>query len=187
LIPARAGLIAVAVPRRRNLQTGTAILNCFIKRYFMIKKILFVLISLLFAINLACSNAATSNSDTNKAVVVNANATANLPEGLSANQVPPSADPIPGIPDPKSANANSNSKGAGPIPGIPDHTKTGKTAAPGKTPPIPGIPDEEELKRQMNTPVNRSVMDTKPPQSNSNSANRANNRRKPAGNSYPNQ
>ncbi len=152
----------------------------------MIKKILFVLISLLFAINLACSNAVAPNSETNKAVVVNANQPANLPEGLSANQVPLSTDSTPGIPDPKSVNANSNSKGATPIPGIPDQTKTGKTPAPGKTPPIPGIPDEETLKKQMNTPVDKSVMDTKPPQSNSNSASRPNNKRKPAGNSNPN-
>ncbi len=145
----------------------------------MIKKILFVLISLLFAINLACSNAVAPNSETNKAVVVSANTAANLPEGLSANQVPPSADPIPGIPDPNAANSNSNSKGATPIPGIPDQTKTGKTPATGKTPPIPGIPDEETLKKQMNTPIDKSVMDAKPPQSNSNSASRANNKRKP--------
>ena len=137
----------------------------------MTTKILIILISLLFAVNLACSNAAVSNSQANKAVVVNASPT-NLPEGLSANQVPLSADSTPGIPDPNAANSNSNSKGSASVPGIPDTTKAGKTPSPGKTPPIPGIPDEETLKKQMNTPIDRSVMDRKPPESDSNSGNR---------------
>lgn len=145
----------------------------------MIKKILFVAIGLLFAFNLACSNAAVPNAETNKAVVVNASP-AKMPEGLSANQVTLSANSTPGIPDPKSDNTNA--KGANSIPGIPDQTKTGKTPSPGKTPPIPGIPDEETLKKQMNTPVDRSVMNQQPPTVNSNSANRPNNKRKPAGN-----
>jgi hypothetical protein len=179
LIPARVGLIAVAVPRRRNIQTGTAILNRFIEVYFMIKKNLFVMISLSFAFNVACSNTAAPNAEANKAIAVNASP-ANMPEGLSANQVPLSANSTPGIPDPKSDNTNA--KGANSIPGIPDQTKTGKTPSTGKTPPIEGIPDEETLKKQMNTPADRSVMDQKPPTVNSNSANRPNNKRKPAGN-----
>jgi hypothetical protein len=137
----------------------------------MINKILFALISLLFAANLACSTTATPNSETNKAVVANTSST-NLPEGLSANQAPLSADSTPGIPDPKSSNATGNSTDANSTPGIPDPTKMGKTPAPGKTPPIPGIPDEETLKKQMNTPIDRSVMDRKSPHSGSNSGNR---------------
>ncbi|HXH68780.1 MAG TPA: hypothetical protein VNI60_00395 [Pyrinomonadaceae bacterium] len=137
----------------------------------MIKKILFALINLLFAVNLACSNAAAPNSETNRAVVVNTNQTA-LPEGLSGNQILLSADSTPGIPDPKSTGANSNSKGAASTPGIPDTTKTGKTPMPKNTPPIPGIPDEETLRKQMTTPVDRSVMERKPPEFESNSGKR---------------
>ena len=151
----------------------------------MIKKDLFVLISLSIAVNLACSNAVAPNSETNKAIVVNANANV-LPEGLSGNQIPLSTNSTPGIPDPKSTAANSNSKGASSTPGIPDTTKTGKTPQPKNTPTIPGIPDEETLKKQMNTPVGREVMDRKPPEFESNSANRPNNKRKPIGNAKPN-
>ncbi len=158
----------------------------FYKVYFMIKKILFALISSLLAINLACSNAVAPNSETNKAVLVNANPT-DLPEGLSANQIPLSANSTPGIPDPKSVNANSSSNGAASTPGIPDTTKTGKTPMPKNTPRIPGIPDEETLKKQMNTPVDRSVMERKPPEFESNSTNRPNNKRKTVNNSKPNQ
>jgi hypothetical protein len=152
----------------------------------MIKKNLFALISLLLAINLACSNVAAPNSDTNKAVVVNANPT-DLPEGLSANQIPLSANFTPGIPDPKSVNANSSSNGAGSTPGIPDTTKTGKTPMPKNTPRIAGIPDEETLKKQMNTPVDRSIMERKPPEFESNLSNRPSNKRKSLNNSKPNQ
>jgi ABC-type Na+ efflux pump permease subunit len=138
----------------------------------MIKKIIFVLINLLVAVNLACSNAAAPNTETNKAVVISANS-ANLPEGLSANQVPLTTNSTPGIPDPKSADANINYKNAASIPGIPDTTRTGKTPQPKNTPPIPGIPDEETLKKQMTTPVDKSVMDKKPSEADSNSAGRA--------------
>ena len=152
----------------------------------MINKKLFALVSLLLAINLACSNATTPNSQTNQAVVVNANPT-NLPEGLSANQIPLTTNSTPGIPDPKSINANTNSKGTTSTPGIPDTTKTGKTPMPKNTPRIAGIPDEETLKKQMNTPVDRSVMERKPPEFESNSTNRPNNKRKSLNNSKPNQ
>jgi hypothetical protein len=153
----------------------------------MIKKKLFALISTMLAINLACSNAVAPNSDTNKAVVVNANPT-DLPEGLSANQILLSANSTPGIPDPKSVNANSSSNGAASTPGIPDTTKTGKTPMPKNTPRIAGIPDEETLKKQMNTPVDRSIMERKPPEFESNlSNNRPNNKRKSLNNFKPNQ
>ena len=152
----------------------------------MIRKILFVLINLLLAVNLACTNAAAPNSNANTSVVSNTNPT-NLPEGLSANQLPLTTDSTPGIPAPKSVNANSNSKNPASTPGIPDTTKFGKTPMPKNTPPIPGIPDEETLKRQMNTPVSNKMMDRKPPEFESNSANRPNNKRPPARNSKPNQ
>ena len=136
----------------------------------MIKKILLVLINLLVAINLACSNAATSNSAANQAVVTNTK-TANLPEGLSGNPLPLSNNSTPGIPDPKAINANI-SRGASSTPGIPDTSQTGKTPQPKNTPRIAGIPDEETLRKQMTTPADRSVMNRNPPESDSNSNNR---------------
>ena len=153
----------------------------------MIKKILFALLSLLIAVNLACTSAVTpnSNTNTNTPVVSNTNPT-NLPEGLSTNQLPLSANSTPGIPDPKSVNTNSKSNRASSTPGIPDTTKMGKTPMPKNTPPIPGIPDEETLKKQMNTPVSNRMMDRKPPEFESNSTNRPNNKRRPVGNSKPN-
>jgi hypothetical protein len=151
----------------------------------MIKEKLFALIVLLTAFSFACSNAPTSNSQTNQAVVVNANPT-NLPEGLSANQIPLSANSTPGIPDPKSVNANNNNKGATSTPGIPDTTKTGKTPQPKNTPPIPGIPDEETLRKQMTTPVGREMMERKPPEFEANSNNRPANKRKTVNNSKTN-
>jgi hypothetical protein len=151
----------------------------------MIEKKLFVLIILFIAVNLACSNAPTSNSQTNQAVIVNTNPT-NLPEGLSANQVPLTADSTPGIPDPKSVNANNNSKSATSTPGIPDTTKTGKTPQPKNTPRIPGIPDEETLRKQMTTPVGKEMMERKPPEFDTNSNNRPANKRKPVSNSKTN-
>jgi hypothetical protein len=175
-------LIAVAVPRRRNLQTGTAILNRFTRFVFMIKEKLFALIILSTVLNMACSNAPTSNSQTNQAVVVNANPT-KMPEGLSTNQIPLSANTTPGIPDPKAVNANNNNKGATSTPGIPDTTKTGKTPQPKNTPPIPGIPDEETLRKQMTTPAGREVMERKPFEFEANSNNRQANKRKPVINS----
>ena len=151
----------------------------------MIKRKLFALIILIIAVNLACSNSAAPNSQTNQAVVVNASP-ANLPEGLSTNQIPLTADSTPGIPDPKSVNANNNSKGTASTPGIPDTTKTGKTPQPKNTPPIPGIPDEETLRKQMNTPASKDMMERKPPEFESNSNNRPNNKRKTLNNSKTN-
>ena len=151
----------------------------------MINKKIFALVSLLVAVNFACSNATTSNSQTNQAVVVNANLT-NLPEGLSANQIPLTTNSTPGIPDPKSVNENSNSKGTTSTPGIPDTTKTGKTPQPKNTPPIPGIPDEETLRKQMTTPAGKEMMERKPPEFEANSNNRPSNKRKPVSNSKTN-
>lgn len=143
----------------------------------MTKKILFIFVNLSFALNLACSKIEVPNSNANKSLVTNTSP-ANLPAGLSANQISPGAESAPGIPDPKSANTNGNSKSTASIPGIPDTTKMGKTPQPKNTPPIPGIPDEETLKKQMNTPVNKSIMDRKPPEFESNSGKRPSDKRK---------
>ena len=137
----------------------------------MIKKILFTLFCLAVCGNLGCSTSVAPNTETNKTISVNANQ-ANLPEGLSTSQIPLSANTTPGIPDPKSDNTNAGSKSATSTPGIPDTTKAGKTPMPKNTPPIPGIPDEETLKRQMNTPVGKEVMERKPPKFESDSLNR---------------
>lgn len=157
----------------------------FYKACLMINKKLIALLVLLLALNLACSKTVAPNAQTNQAVVVNTNPT-NLPEGLSANQIPLTTNSTPGIPDPKSVNVNNNSKGTTSTPGIPDTTKTGKTPQPKNTPRIPGIPDEETLRRQMTTPVGREMMERKPPEFESNSNNRPANKRKPVSNSNPN-
>jgi len=153
----------------------------------MLKRIFFILINLLFAVNLACTNAVTTNSNTNKPPVLSNTNPTNLPEGLSANQLPLTNNSTPGIPDPKSVNANSNSKSPGSTPGIPDTTKIGKTPMPKNTPPIPGIPDEETLKKQMNTPISNRMMDRKPPEFESNPAKRPNDKKRPVRNSKPTQ
>jgi hypothetical protein len=134
----------------------------------MFNKNLFALFILFILLNFACSNAVTTNSEANKTTAVNANTT-NLPEGLSGNQIPLSANTTPGIPDPKTINTNANTKGTSSTPGIPDTIKLGKTPQPKNTPPIPGIPDEETLKKQINTPADKSMMDRKPPEFESNS------------------
>jgi hypothetical protein len=136
LIPARAGLNAVADPRRRNIQTGTAILkfNFFEVPIFMLKNFLFVLICFTSAANLACSTTDTATStNANVGNVVNLDP-ANLPPGFSTSPVPVNGN-IPGITNPNDANANKIP--AGNIPGIPDPNK--KTPQPKNTPPIPAF------------------------------------------------
>lgn len=145
---------------------------------------LFVFINIFLALNMACSTMPTLNAEVNNKPAANANA-ANLPEGLSANQIPLSGNSTPGIPDPNALKSNSNSINAASTPGIPDPAKIGKTPVAGKTPPIPGIPDQETLRKQMNTPVDRSVMQSKPPQSDPNSGARKNMKRANS-NSQPN-
>lgn len=150
LIPARAGLNAVAIPEGRNIQAGTAILN--LQRFDLLMSrvlIQFVLLSLAI-LAIACGGTAESNTNTNTNigagqgnVAVDAN---NLPEGLSASPLPPSANTTPGIPDPKTAN--NVPKGGTPTPGIPDPAELKKPFKPGAT-PTPGIPSPEELRRQM--------------------------------------
>lgn len=151
----------------------------------MIKKILFVSIYSLFILNLACSNAESPNLNANKPVASATNPP-NLPEGLTGNQIAPTNEPIPGIPDPKSIGAANNSAGASSTPGIPDTTKIGKTPQPKNTPPIPGIPDEETLRKQMNTPITKEMMDAKAPGLEANSADRPNAKRQNARKSKPN-
>lgn len=151
----------------------------------MNNKIIFGSLGIFLITGFGCSTASTPNINSNQAVVVNSNQ-ANLPEGLSANQVPLSTNSTPGIPDPKISQTNNNSKGTSSTPGIPDTTKIGKTPQPQNTPRIPGIPDQETLKKQLNTPANREMMDKKPPEIDSNSSSRPNEKRKTDHNS-PNQ
>ncbi|CAN5426336.1 hypothetical protein BH18ACI1_BH18ACI1_11420 [soil metagenome] len=132
----------------------------------MIKNFLFVLISLLLAINMACSAVETPNTNTNVNAVTNLN-NANLPPEFSASPLPMSANSTPGIPDPNSVNINRMPKGATPTPGIPDPKNIGKPLPRGAT-PTPGIPDEKTLKEQMKNSTSNSRMEQKPPQTDSN-------------------
>lgn len=153
LIPARAGLNAVADPQRRNIQAGTAILN--LKEVYYLMSRVLVSVSLLSFAIAASACASSSNSNVNQAgngnVAIDAN---NLPPGLSASPIPPSSNSTPGIPDP--ANANQVPKGATPTPGIPGPDELRKPAKPGAT-PTPGIPSPEELRRQLQRNVNVDV------------------------------
>lgn len=131
----------------------------------MLKKILFILISFLIATNTACSTAETVNTNVNGET----NSTnMNPPPGFSASPLPLNGEPIPGIPDPNSANANSLPKGATPTPGIPDEKSLGKPLPKGAT-PTPGIPDEATRKKQMESLSNSSKKEQKSPSMNSNS------------------
>jgi hypothetical protein len=123
-------------------------------------KVLFAAALLSFVIFFAaCGSAPENNSNANNSagtgnVAVDAN---NLPPGLTASPLPPSANTTPGIPDPKVAN--NVPKGATPTPGIPDPAEMKKPFKPGAT-PTPGIPRPEELRRQMgrtNVNVNAPV------------------------------
>lgn len=101
-----------------------------------------------------------------------ANVQANMPPGISPGPVMTINNSESGNSDPNAPKATILQKGATPIPGIPDPTPVGKTPTPKKTPKIPGIPSEEELKREMNTPItDRSIMERKPPVMESNSSN----------------
>ena len=118
----------------------------------MFRKSFFVLVSCLAAFSLACQSAEKANTY--------AANSSNIAPGISSSPVttitnlPGNANPIP-------------PKGATPTPGIPDLSV--KTPTPKNTPPIPGIPSEAELKRQMNTPLtDRSLIESKPPVTESN-------------------
>ncbi len=116
-------------------------------------RVLFALVLLSYAVFIsACSSSTDTNANTNTVGVGNVTVDANnLPEGLSASPLPPSANTTPGIPDPKAANVIQ--KGATPTPGIPDPAELKKPFKPGAT-PTPGIPSPEELRRQMQRNVN---------------------------------
>ena len=111
----------------------------------MFKKFLLILLSIIIAINIACSTTDKSN------VNVNAVGNANIPPEFSSSPVPMSTMPA-GIPDPNS-NASSVQRGATPIPGIPDEKDINKPFKKGPT-PIPGIPDDV-IK---NNPLNNSTV-----------------------------
>ncbi|MGI8811400.1 MAG: hypothetical protein ACR2IH_02590 [Pyrinomonadaceae bacterium] len=87
------------------------------------------------------------NQNTNVTVTVDAN---NMPPGLSAVPIAPSANSTPGIPPANQAYITT--RGATPTPGIPDPKNLGKQLKPGAT-PTPGIPSEAELRRQLKTPI----------------------------------
>lgn len=90
------------------------------------------------------SNVANSNNNTNGNGLQKVDAN-NLPPGLSASPITPTANATPGIPAPANANVP---KGATPTPGIPDPKDIGKPLKPGAT-PTPGIPSPEEIRRQL--------------------------------------
>ena len=103
------------------------------------------------AIGAACSTTTLNtntniNTNSNVAILVDAN---NMPPGLSASPIAPSANTTPGIPAPGAANAIP--KGTTPTPGIPDPKTLRKPMKPGVT-PTPGIPDPATLRRQMQQP-----------------------------------
>jgi hypothetical protein len=158
LIPARAGLKAVAVPQGRNIQAGIAILNLRGSEISMQKSFVLSLLLWLAIFAVACGSSTETNSNVNvNQTVGTGNVTVdpnNLPEGLSASPIPPSANTTPGIPDPK--NANAIPKGATPTPGIPSPADLKKPFKPGAT-PTPGIPSPEELRRQMQRSTNVNV------------------------------
>jgi hypothetical protein len=155
LIPARAGLNAVAIPEGRNIQAGTAILN--LRGFELMSKVLFLVLVISVSLFVAaCGSTTETNVNANNSagtgpVPVDPN---NLPPGLSTSPVPPSGNSTPGIPDP--AAANNLPKGATPTPGIPDPSELRKPFKPGAT-PTPGIPDPETLRKQMQRSTNVNI------------------------------
>lgn len=133
----------------------------------MFKKTLFILFACAIALNLACRSV--EKTDSNTAVSSNANAALIQSPEFSGNTAPVSAEPTPGIPDPKSINANL--RNGEKIPGINDSPTAGKPLPKGAT-PTPGIPSEAELKKQLNNQTTNSRMDRKPPVVESNSSNK---------------
>ena len=115
----------------------------------MLKKILFLVISSLFAITLACSTESGNNENFNSL----SNSSVNAPPEFSGSPIPVSSLP-PGIPDPNS-NVNVLPKGTTPTPGIPDSKELGKPLKKGAT-PIPGIPDSVINNRNTTTPTVKS-------------------------------
>jgi hypothetical protein len=114
------------------------------------KKVLFITIISLVALNVACSTATAPGGNSNS--VSNTNP-ANIPPEFSTVPVTPSGNSTPGIPDPKIANVNNMPKGTTPTPGIPDPKTLGRTPVPKGATPTPGIPDPKTLKEQMNRTI----------------------------------
>ena len=126
------------------------------------KKLLTVSFALITATGLAGCQSDTAGTNTNS---MNANVAvnldpANLPPGLSAQPIQPSANTTPGIPAP--GEANKVPVGTTPTPGIPDPKTLNKPMKPGLT-PTPGIPDPETLRRQMSQPANMPPPANRPP------------------------
>jgi len=142
----------------------------------MLRNFLFILMCLSLAANQGCSSSETPN--TNSAESANRIDPANIPPEFSSTPINANGASIPGIPNPNDANKVPT----GNIPGISDANK--KTPQPKKTPPIPGIPSQEEIKRQMNTPLQDVNIVNNPPKGqesdvNSRPANKRGNTRQP--------
>ena len=142
----------------------------------MLRIFLFTLVCFSLATNLACST--TEAPNTNSVGTANRIDPANIPPEFSSTPINANGASIPGITDPN----NANKVPTGNIPGIPDPNK--KTPQPKNTPPIPGIPSEEEIRRQMNTPLQDVNVVNNPPKNqqsdaNSRPANKRGNTRQP--------
>jgi hypothetical protein len=148
LIPARAGLNAVADPRGRNLQNGTVILN-FERLYLRMSNIKVAVIAAALSASIGCGASGTSNSNVNananvaKEIVLDPN---NLPEGLSATPLPINANGK--LPEGISINGAPPSPGRTPTPGIPNSEQLKKGVKHGK---IPGI-DPDAARKQLGYP-----------------------------------
>lgn len=153
LIPARAGLNAVADPRGRNLQTGTAILNA--KRILMLR-IKLLVITVAIAAGFGCGASAPSNSNSNSNTNTNNRPVeikvdpANMPAGLSTTPLPMPANGK--MPEGISVNAATPLPRGTNIPGIPTAEELKKGIKKGTT-PTPGIPDPETIRKQMGLPA----------------------------------
>ena len=88
----------------------------------MFRKLSFVLICFLLALNFACGTSETANTNQ----LTNSIDQTNLPPGLSTSPVNINGASIPGIPD--AANANVLQKGTTPTPGIPDPSTNRKNS-----------------------------------------------------------
>ncbi len=127
----------------------------------------FILLGFVIVITgIGCGSSAPSNANASANANLNSNAItsreikldpANMPPGLSAKPLEPSATLPPGI----SLNANVLPLGNKPIPGIPSAEALKKGFKPGKT-QTPGIPDPETIRKQMGLPVTNVNAPAKP-------------------------
>ncbi len=129
---------AVAAPRGRNLQAGTAILNsrCFTVRTFPYA----LVISAIFLS--ACGSSAIENANSASSSNSNANLNGGWKKVENANAANNAAS---------NQNVNSTAKGT-PTPGIPDPANINKPFKPGAT-PTPGIPDSANIRKQLQNPA----------------------------------